>query len=61
MSLIEFFCAFNEVLNEHVCFHQVEELTRNFEEVQSQKDNLMAECAYYKVTLQETVSIIGKF
>ena len=30
---------------------------RKFEEVQAQKDTLVAECAHYKVTLQETVSV----
>ena len=40
---------------------QLEELNARFEEVQAQKDNLTAECAHYKVTLQETVSTDPNF
>ena len=40
---------------------QLEELNARFEEVQAQKDNLTAECAHYKVTLQETVSTNPNF
>jgi len=39
----------------------LEELTAKFEEVQTQKDTLQAECAHYKVTLQETVSTLCLF
>ncbi|XP_022777542.1 myosin-4-like [Stylophora pistillata] len=39
---------------------ELEELTRKFKEVQAQKDTLVAECAHYKVTLQETESLLKK-
>lgn len=39
---------------------ELEELTKKFEEVQAQKDTLVAECAHYKVTLQETESLLRK-
>ncbi|XP_067031921.1 ribosome-binding protein 1-like isoform X10 [Acropora muricata] len=39
---------------------ELEELTAKFEEVQTQKDTLQAECAHYKVTLQETETLLRK-
>ncbi|XP_078351007.1 uncharacterized protein LOC144635783 isoform X2 [Oculina patagonica] len=39
---------------------ELEDLTRKFEEVQEEKDKLVAECAHYKVTLQETESLLKK-
>lgn len=39
---------------------ELEELNARFEEVQAQKDNLTAECAHYKVTLQETETLLRK-
>ncbi|XP_074631032.1 uncharacterized protein LOC141889596 isoform X5 [Acropora palmata] len=39
---------------------ELEELTVKFEEVQTQKDTLQAECAHYKVTLQETETLLRR-
>ncbi|XP_015774858.1 PREDICTED: ribosome-binding protein 1-like isoform X7 [Acropora digitifera] len=39
---------------------ELEELTAKFEDIQTQKDTLQAECAHYKVTLQETETLLRR-